>query len=709
MSSQNWSKSFREEFRKRRGYDLWPYLPVLSGRTVESQEISDRFLWDLRLTSQDLILENHARHLLKRAHENGFELHIEPHDMNPTTDMLLAGVGDVPMAEFWTNHFNSAFSVHQAASTGHIFGKRIVAAEAFTSFMTCWSRYPYRMKNQGDWAFSSGINRFVFVQYTHKPWQDDIRPGMGFGPHGIYWDRKQTFWPLVGDYHRYISRCQHMLRQGNFVADICYLLPEGAPNVFVPPPSALRGDKWTPDRKVYNFDGCPPAVLMEQADVRDGKIVFPSGASYHILVLPDMKAMTPELLRKIEELATAGATIVGSPPFRAPGLSDYPACDREVDELVLKIWGSHEIPAQVSHRRLGKGTLWWGGGLSLSDARNYDRNPADEMSAEEKQSDYAEGLFGHDGTRPGTPYPAYEPVKEILDGMGIPENFKAADEIRYVQLAGQSRDIFFVSNSTEDFIETQCRFRSTRGQPRLWDPVTGGIRDLPSFTRTKDGTLIDLQFESYQSFFIIFEDSEPGKTAKTAKAKENFPSRNMLMEVGGAWTLEFDPAWGGPGEVVFEELGDWTGHSDEGIRYYSGIVNYTKEIYMDPDLFSDLAEGRRVHLHLGKVHDMAGITLNGKKLGCVWTAPWSVDVSEAIRAGENHLEIKVANRWPNRLIGDEHMPYDGIVNGEFPAWITGGKERTSGRYTYTTLDCFDAGSPLLPSGLLGPVVLEVLE
>ncbi len=705
MSSQNWSSNFREEFKRRRGYDLWTYLPVLSGRVVDNPELSERFLWDLRQTSQDLIIEYHVEHLKKKAHENGLQLHIEPHDMNPTSDMVLASVGDVPMAEFWRNHFNSAFSVHQASSTGHIYDKPIVAAEAYTSFMTCWNLYPFQMKNQGDWAFSTGINRFVYVQFTHQPWKDQ-KPGMAFGPHGIYWNRTQTFWPLLSDYHKYVTRCQYLLRQGKFVADICYLLPEGAPNVFVPPPSAFTGDKWTPDRRGHNFDGCPPSALIEMAEVKNGKIVFPGGASYHLLVLPDVETMTPELLEKIESLARQGARIVGSPPEKSPSLSGYPECDGAVIRFVEQLWGGTEVPADPTSRKYGKGTIHWGGALSQSDAHNYDLDPSLYMSLEGKNEDYSEGLSGHDGTRPGTPYPDYESTAAILEQMGVPENFSSAGNVRYSQRQLPGMDIYFVANRTDQFLKDECRFRTQLSHPQLWDPLTGETRPLPQHKQTDGVTSLPIDFEAFQSFFVIFtEDTqEPGKEPASA---ENFPSLNTLAELTGSWIVSFDPAWGGSEEIVFDQLEDWTGRPEEGIRYYSGIASYQKDFEFK--MASEKNDSERIYLELGEVHDLAGIILNNKNLGEVWTEPWHMDVTDALIDGENHLEIRVANRWPNRMIGDEFMPYDGVSDGELPVWLSGDEKRTSGRYTFTTLTCYTKDSPLLPSGLLGPVTLKQIE
>ncbi|MHC4322980.1 MAG: glycosyl hydrolase, partial [Planctomycetota bacterium] len=257
MGAQNWTPSFREEFIKRRGYNPKPYLVTFSGRAVESVEVSERFLWDMRVTAQELVLENYAGHLKTLGRMHGFELSIEPYDMNPCSDLDLGAVADVPMCEFWGAGFgfDSSFSCIEATSIAHTMGRSIVSAEAFTG-TDQWQQYPWSMKNQGDWAFCMGINRFVYHTFAHKPLGAEYRPGMTMGPYGVHWDRGQTWWPMVKDYHDYVSRCSHLLRQGVRVSDILYLTPEGAPHVFRAPASALESKGPLADKRGYGFDGC---------------------------------------------------------------------------------------------------------------------------------------------------------------------------------------------------------------------------------------------------------------------------------------------------------------------------------------------------------------------------------------------------------------------------------------------------------------------
>ena len=356
MGSQNWTAAFRAEFTKRRGYDPLRYLPTVTGRVVESLEVSERFLWDLRQTAQELVLENHAQHLKELGRRHGLVLSIEPYDMNPCADLSLGAVADVPMCEFWLYGFNSFFSVLEAASIAHTCGRPIVAAESFTSTdAERWQAHPASMKAARRLGVLRGVNRFVFHRYQHQPWLDR-RPGMTMGPYGVHWERTQTWWDLVPAYHAYLARCQYMLRRGLPVADVLYLTAEGAPHVFRAPSSATRGNP--PERLGYNFDGIAPETLLARVSAKDGRLVLPDGMSYRALVLPECDTMTPAVLRKVKGLVEAGATAIGPRPLKSPSLSDYPHCDDEVKQLADQLWGDCD-GGTIQEHVFGKGRVVW--------------------------------------------------------------------------------------------------------------------------------------------------------------------------------------------------------------------------------------------------------------------------------------------------------------------------------------------------------------
>ncbi len=669
MGAQNWSPKLREEFIKRRGYDPLKYYPVYSGLVVESLEKSERFLWDLRQTAQELVIENHARHLKKYGQRFNLGFSIEPYDMNPTADMELGAVADVPMCEFWSKGygFNSSFSCIQAASIAHVNGQDIVSSEAFTAHKEDWKQNPGSMKNQGDWAFAAGINRFVYHTFQHQYLDDNLKPGMTMGPYGVHWDRSQTWWPMADSYHRYITRCSHILRQGRTEADILYLTPEGAPHVFRAPASALSGDEELPDRKGYNFDGCSPSQL-HTASVKDNRIVFPGGAAYRLLVLPAVETMTPALLNKIESLVKDGAVIVGNPPRKSPGLVNYPECDRLVASKALSMWGSLDIPVDISQLQIGKGEIIWGGELS-------------DIKLPEL-------------------YPNYDATAGLMTKMGLLQDFESTGPIRYTHRTQPDMDIYFVSNKTNELVNPLCTFRESNGKPELWDPLTGETRQLPEFAVQKGRMQIPLQFEPYQSFFIVFKRG--GKTKNSdATWTKNFVQPQVLMEVKTPWKVSFDPKWGGPKNVIFNQLEDWTKRSEDGIKYYSGIANYHNTIIIPENITAD--KKADIFLFLGEVCNLARVWVNGKDMGAVWTAPYQIKITNAIVSGNNQIVIEVANLWPNRLIGDEQFPDDGIKDHQWPGWLLANQARTSGRYTFTTRKFYNKDAELLKSGLIGPV------
>lgn len=355
--SQNWTPGFRKEFRDRRGYDPWLWLPVMTGLVVDGLEVSERFLWDVRMTIAEMLYDNYAERLRKLARRHGVRLSIEAYGDGPYDNLTYSGRADEPMGEFWAwSKFGAANSCTEMSSGAHVYGKKILGAEAFTATdKEKWQGHPANIKDLGDWAFCEGINRFVFHRYATQPWVNpDYAPGMSMGPWGLHYERTQTWWEQSRAWHEYLSRCQFILQQGLFVADLCFLEPESSPQDFRSPVKSGH------DRPGYNFDGCPPEVVLTRMSVKDGRLVLPDGMNYRMLVLPRVEVMTPRLLEKIRDLVKAGATVLGNPPVKAPTLEDYPKCDERVKVLARELWGDGAMPEKLTERRFGKGRLIWG-------------------------------------------------------------------------------------------------------------------------------------------------------------------------------------------------------------------------------------------------------------------------------------------------------------------------------------------------------------
>jgi hypothetical protein len=271
-------------------------------------------------------------------------------------------------------------------------------------------------------------------------------------------------------------------------------------------------------------------------------------------------------------------------------------------------------------------------------------------------------------------------------------------------------DIYFVANIAWTAGKVDCTFPVQGRHPELWDPVANTVRDLHQFTPRDGATNLALEFDETQSFFVIFRRPLADPSAK-GQVGIDFPALKTIAELDGPWQVSFDPNWGGPESIEFQKLMDWTNHENPGIKYYSGTASYKKtlEIPSNP-------AGARVYLDLGTLKHIGEVRLNGKDLGVVWTAPWRVEITEALTPGRNQLAIDVTNVWANRLIGDEQHPPDivwqigdpkfrsGYFLKEFPDWFLKGEPRpVKERLTFTTWNYFEKDSPLVSSGLMGPV------
>jgi hypothetical protein len=303
------------------------------------------------------------------------------------------------------------------------------------------------------------------------------------------------------------------------------------------------------------------------------------------------------------------------------------------------------------------------------------------------------------GPQPKGLYPDYDSTASVLKLLGVSEDFTATGPVRYGHRRTEEREIYFLANRSADPIHVDCTFRVSTGHPELWNPVTGESRPLPQYKQENGLTTIPMQFVPYQSFFVIFP--RVGSTKRAAQAgRVNFPTTTPMITLEGPWEVSFDPAWGGPEKVTFDALQDWTHHSDSGIKYYSGIATYRKSFDLPQEA------GGKTYLDLGTVHDIARVRVNGKDLGVVWCAPWRVDITDGMKTKANVLEVEVANRWPNRLFGDQRAPDKGVRTVRWDSGFLGGREYKTGRYTFATTGGMNK---LLPSGLLGPVRILVSQ
>jgi hypothetical protein len=379
-------------------------------------------------------------------------------------------------------------------------------------------------------------------------------------------------------------------------------------------------------------------------------------------------------MEKITSLVEMGAKIVGIPPVKSPGLVDYPNCDTQVKAMAEKLWGATQPPGSISEVNYGKGLIFWGGDLTQ--------------------------------INPESLYPDYEQTVELLASLKVDPDFRSANNsIRYGHRKTKDKDIWFTANRTGSFQATECSFRAL-GEPEMWIGTTGEIRKINNYSVKNGITTIPLEYFPYESYFVVFNTEKSGKKPAHA-GKGNFPQYKRLMTIEGAWNLLFDPEWGGPEEIKFEKLEDWTKHELPGIKYYSGIVTYKKSF----NISNVNRKDRFYFIDLGEVNDIARIKLNGKNMGVIWCAPWRIEITDSIKEGDNDLEIEVANRWINRLLGDRKDPDANVRTVTFENGFLEGRTFLTGRYTFTmdaAMRSFRFTEPL-SSGLLGPVTIQEMS
>jgi len=705
-----WTPTFADAFRRRRGYDPIPFLPVLFGWTLADEAVAERFDHDRRLTVSDLLIENHYATAAEVCHEAGLELHAEAggpgkpflpaHDF-PAESLRALGVLDVPRGEFWVRQppekNDPANVVKEIACAAHIYGRRLVEMESFTGF-DHWERGPFDLKPYADRALCAGTNRFVFHTSPHRP-PEAGEPGWTYHA-GTHMGMTRAWWPMAEPFLAYLARCSAMLQAGRFVGDACFYYGHDAPRLIANKGFDPGTESLGPG---YDYDYCNTDVLLRRMTVRGGRLAVADGPDYALLVLPDRDDMPLEVLQRLEQLVRDGATIVGRRPTRSPGLvSAEPGAWRERDAAVRRLadrlWGNVD-GRQVTERTCGKGKVIQG-----------------------------------------------RPLAAILRDRGLGPDVafiapRDGAQFDWIHRRDGETDLYFVANLLQGPETVDAVFRVTGKRPEVWDPATGERRPAAVYEATEGGTRVRLDLAPWGSVFVVFRPAEApdhvvrlareGRplfplprdaaadnpadaeatqhaeppidirvaeagamearlrragtvTVRTAVGREahlTLPADPPVRTVDGPWHVTFPDGRGAPAAVDLPTLISWTEHPDAGVRHFSGIATYETTVDLPADLFAD---DRRLLLDLGAVGVAAEVHLNDRRLGIVWKPPYRLGATAAARPGANRLRVAVANVWANRLVGDRGLPQEK-------------------RLTRTSLADGALPKHLVPSGLLGPV------
>jgi len=631
--TQNWTDNMMSEFVSRRGYDMLQWLPVLTGHIVEGAKESDNFLWDFRKTLADLVTENHYDQLTEILNERGMLRYSESHESGR------AFIGDgmeakrrsaVPMSATWTP---GGLDPGPEVATRYKADVRESGSVAHIYGQNLVAAESMTAIGSA-WAWSPELLKPTadmemanglnrFVIHTSVHQPvNDKIPGLGLGPFGQWFTRHETWAEQAGPWIDYLSRSCFMLQQGKFVADIVYFYGEDN-NI-----TALFGEKLPDIPEGYNYDFVNADALVNLLTVTNGIITTPGGMSYKILALdPNSRYMSLPVLKKISEMVKSGAVIVGEKPVDTPSYTDN---RDEFISIVNELWADEN-----GENAIGQGKIYAG-----------------------------------------------QSIDKVLNTLKIIPDFsytKPQDNtnLLYVHRRLGDIDLYWVNNRNSRKEDIEANFRITGKAAEIWHPETARIEQV-SYSIENGVTKVLLELADNEAVFVVFRN-KAGQNSLTIDR----PQEKLLASVEGPWKISFQEKRGAPENAIFEGLTPWNENKDQGIKYFSGSGTYSKIINAPAEWFN---EGTKLWLNLGIVKDLAEVTVNGKSLGIVWKTPFMIDATEALKPGENSLEIKVTNLWVNRLIGDKQPDA-----GE--------------KITYTTMPFYRIESPLKLSGLIGPVQL----
>jgi len=524
--SQNWTDNMLAQFKKLRGYDPIPWLPVFAGRVVESSAASDDFLWDFRKTIADLIATEHYDQLEESLHERGMAHYGESHESGRAfvaDGMEVKKMNEVPMSAMWTQRpgvnqpqYGYNADDRESASVAHIYGQNIAAAESLTAAAAPWAWSPATLKPTADQELLNGINRFVIHESAHQPLIGKA-PGLTLGPFGQWFNRNETWAEQAAPWIDYLARSSYMLQQGHYGADLVYFYGEDS-NL-----TAIFEHKAPEIPAGYAFDYINADALIHELSVSRGQIVTKSGMQYRVLGLdPYSRHMSLPVLRAIAKLAEDGAVIAGPKPTDDPSLADDHA---EFERLSSQLFGDG-----TGVHNFGKGTVY--AGQTLAE------------------------VFGALNLKPDFEY-ARQPD---------------APDVEFAHRKLRNGDIFFVDNRSDHEATIDAAFRVAGKQPELWRAETGKSEAV-SFNVAHGRTTVPLRLEPWGTVFVLFRKPTSETSYVLPPVKET-----KVASVAGPWDVAFQPGRGAPASITLNELSDWSSSNDSRVKYFSGIGTYTKTL-----------------------------------------------------------------------------------------------------------------------------------
>jgi hypothetical protein len=604
--AQNWTDKFIEEFKSGRGYDPVHYLPCMLGYIVDGVKETDGFLFDVRRNIADMISTNYygTFNRLSKARRLTFTAQAIGNALCIVGDPIQAkSKVDKPQGEFWVIHPDGNYDIKESSSAAHLYGKQIASAEAFTD--PKYSTSLADLKSLADYAYGFGINEFVICASAYQPWLDKL-PGSTGGGRGYAINRNNTWWKYSRPFWDFQARSAYLLRMGKPMADICVYLGENAPvKILTYRLPDIPGG--------YDFDAFTTDALLTRMNGKKGQIVLPDGVGYKMMVLPRNGDITLDALCKIAEIVEKGANVYGPKPIMSGSAKDI-GKEQDYNNIVDRLWGKN--PLGKGFNRIGKGCVYWGG--TLKDALE---------------------------------------LAEIEPDVSLQNSDVKISNIYFAHRKIEDADIYFIDNH-KDTAENNLFSFSARGKyAQIWNSATGERFSVPVEKGNKDKVVLQLSLAARESFFVVISDTPETLPLLTQKT---LPETKI---VEGPWEVYFDEKMGGPGQVTFQKLQDWTQFSDPRIKYYSGTAVYKNNILINP-------KGKKVTIDVGNPGFVSHILVNGSEAGVIWCSPWQLDITPYLKDGENNLEISVANSLMNRMIYDSQLSEKERVTFSYPIIAT---------------------------------------
>ncbi len=755
--TQTWTPSMPADFKRLRNYDLQPYLLCLTGRAVGSVRETDKFLRDYRRTLADLIATNYYGRFEENCRALGLNFAAEGYGYYGTffDDFQMATHADIPMGEFWAGVIKwHHWAGKVAASAADITDRHVVGAEAYTTGneMSAWRWHPYTLKAQGDYFFCHGINRFYFQASAHQPWGDHIKPGMTMGPNGIQMNRNNTWFTQSRDWLAYLTRAQYVLQQGRLVADVFFNYGDNAPAAFRPnqaiatkgpkgvpwgPDVDVSPDIWTPLPAGRDFHVGNSAVLKDMKVNARGEITLATGQTYQVLLLPNDDRMDLATLIEVARLVEAGATVLGPRPNRTPSLDGGPGADARVQEIARQLWGDIDGRTVTSHRH-GRGTVHFGVTLEqVLEDRGLKRDFAYRATAahtgEPAKLDYI-----HRKLDDGEYYfvsnqrnAAASVECEFRVASGSPEIWQPETGGIAPALVTRRLDDGRVAVALNLAPAESCFVVFRKG---------AAAQAVTSFDKDGQpvGSPLTARLENAGQGFAVIAFAAGNYTAARADGTRLSGTAGQLpapLDLSANWEVSFPAGWGAPTSATLPRLASYTENSDDGIKHFSGTAVYRQRFTLSESQLK--TPGTVAELDLGDVQVIAELEVNGRGFGLLWKPPYRRDITSALKDGENTITVKVTNLWRNRLIGDAKIAgftskdqaklVDQMLAGHtrltaeggsqgpgasdeyypMPDWVWAGKPNPDIRlHTFTVFAYLNSETPLVSSGLLGPVRLE---